>query len=427
MPGANPSHITGCAGDCTNALVLPGGGARGAYQVGVLKAVAEILPRRTPCPFRVISGTSAGAINSVVLASRARLFHVGVAELEHVWGNFRSEDVFRADSWTLAKNGLHWLLAVVTGGLGRQNPLSLLDNEPLRQLLRRRINFEAIQKSIDAGYLDSVSVTAAGYSSARSVSFYQGAANIEGWRRVRRLGRRENIDLEHLMASIAVPIVFPPVRLGREYFGDGAMRQATPLSPAVHLGADRILVVGVRNETTDPPVPEGIDPAYPSLGRIAGYVLDALFMDGLSADLERLARINMMLNQFPEQQVEGDEGPLRTIEAFVMLPSKDVREIAEKHAHELPRGVRLLFRGLGAMNKGGMQLASYLLFESGYTRELIQLGYDDAMARRDELLAFLEGRPLETPSGILGWQDLSLEYTTRLPALRMPAAEDALR
>ncbi len=400
--------------------MLPGGGARGAYQVGVLKAVAEILPRRSQCPFRVISGTSAGAINSVVLASRARLFHVGVAELEHVWGNFRSEHVFRADTWTLAKNGLHWLLAVVTGGLGRQNPLSLLDNEPLRELLRRRINFEAIQKSIDAGFLDAVSVTAAGYSSARSVSFYQGASATEGWRRVRRIGRQEDIGLEHLMASIAVPIVFPPVRLGHEYFGDGAMRQATPLSPAVHLGANRILVIGVRNETVDPIGADGIDPAYPSLGRVAGYVLDALFMDGLSADLERMARINTMLSQFPEHQVAGDEGPLRTIEAFVMLPSQDMREIAARHAQELPRGVRLLFRGLGAMNKGGMQLASYLLFESGYTRELIQLGYDDAMARAAELRDFLEGRPMDTPSGITGWQDLSAEYTQRLPVLQMP-------
>jgi NTE family protein len=415
--------VVGCAGDCTNALVLPGGGARGAYQVGVLRAVAEMLPRRSPSPFSILSGTSAGAINTTVLASRARLFHVGVAELEHVWRNFRCQDVFKTDALTLTRNSLHWLLTLTTGGLGRQNPLALLDNDPLRQLLKRRINFAAIQKSIDNGYLESLSVTAAGYSSARSVSFYQGAENLEPWRRVRRIGRHEDIDLEHLMASIAVPIVFPSVRLGQEYFGDGAMRQATPLSPAVHLGADRILVIGVRNETMDPPAAAGEDPAYPSLGRVAGYVLDALFMDGLSADLERMARINSMLNQIPGDSIEGDEGPLKTIEAFVMLPSEDVREIAARHIEEMPRAVRMMLGGLGAMNRSDMQLASYLLFESGYTRELIELGYKDAMLRRDELLGFLQGEAMESPSGIFGWNDLSVEYTARLPVLRIPDQE----
>lgn len=407
-----------CSGDCRVGLVLPGGGARGAYQVGVLKAVAQILPRRSVNPFPVLSGTSAGAINAVVIASRARLFHVGVAELEHVWANFRSEQVFKVDGWTMFRNSLHWLVAVVTGGLGNQNPLALLDNSPLRELLEQRINFDAIEKAIEAGYLDSVSVTAAGYSSARSVSFYQGAERIAPWRRVRRMGRRTGISLEHLMASIAVPIVFPPVLIGQEYFGDGAMRQATPLSPAIHLGADRILVIGVRSETA-PSMLEEIDPVYPSLGRVAGYVLDSLFMDGLSADLERLTRINTILDQVPNASIQGSERPLRPIEAFVMLPSRDLRDIAARHVHEVPWPVRLLLKGLGAMNKGGMQLTSYLLFESGYTRELIQLGYDDAMARRDELLDFLQGKPVSSPSGISGWTDLSLEYTTRLPALRM--------
>jgi len=423
MDNKKRSQVVRFSGDARVGLVLPGGGARGAYQVGVLKAIAEMIPRRSPSPFSVLSGTSAGAVNSVVIASRARLFHVGVAELEHVWRNFHSAQVFKSDAATLTRNSLHWLLAVGTGGLGKQNPVALLDNSPLRELLGRRVNLAALQKSIDAGYIDSVSVTAAGYTSSRSVSFYQGAPDIHPWQRVRRMGKPTEITLDHVMASIAVPIVFPPVRIGQEYFGDGAMRQATPLSPAVHLGADRILVVGVRNETVDPVAEDEADVIYPSLGRVAGYMLDALFMDGLSADLERLARINTMLEQVPGGSIRGDEGPLRTIEAFVMLPSEDVRDIAARHVKELPRAVRLLLKGLGAMNKGGMQLTSYLLFESGYTRELIRLGYKDAMDRRDELLNFLQGKPTHAPACISGWSDLGLEYTSHQPKLKISGEE----
>lgn len=408
---------------CCIGLVLPGGGARGAYQVGVLKAIAEFLPRRSPSPFRVLSGTSAGAINAAVIASRAHLFHVGIAELEHVWENFHSRQVFKSDTWTMIRNGAHWLLAVLTGGMGDQNPLSLLDNAPLRSMLQKRISFDAIQRSIDKGYLDAVAVTVAGYTSARSVSFYQGATHIGPWNRVRRIGRPAVISLDHLMASIAVPMVFSPVLIGREYFGDGAMRQATPLSPAIHLGVDRIFVIGVRNEVRDPDPGFDDDVPYPSIGRVAGYVLDALFMDGLSADLERLIGINLMLNQVPGATLQGDAVNLRGIDAFVMVPTEDVREIASRHVGQLPRSVRILLRGLGALNRGGMQLASYLLFESGFTRELIDLGYRDAMQRRQEIEAFLAGERLDSPARVTGWRDLVQEYTGKFSARQLSGEE----
>jgi NTE family protein len=411
------------APDARTGLVLPGGGARGAYQVGVLKAISELLPKRAANPFPLVSGTSAGAINSVVLASRARFFAGAVAEMELVWRNFESAQVFKSDGWTLSRNSAHWLFALISGGMGTHNPLSLLDNSPLRALLKKQIDFSHIQASIDRGHLDAISVTAAGYTSARSVSFYQGAPHIAPWQRVRRHGQPEELTLNHLMASVAVPVVFPPVKMHGEYFGDGAMRQATPLSPAVHLGANRILVIGARNEQPDIVLPNEKDPVYPSLGVVAGYMLDALFLDGLSADLERLLRINLMLEETPNQQIDTDIGPMRRIDTMVMLPSEDIREIAARHVHELPRAVRVLLNGMGALNKGGMQLASYLLFESGYTGELIDLGYSDAMLRRDDLKAFVEGAPITAHGGISGWQDLSDEYTGRLRILKLSGQE----
>ena len=399
-------------------LVLPGGGARCAYQVGVLKAIGQMLPKLSPNPFPIISGTSAGAINATVLATRARRFRHAVTDLERVWGNFRTEQVFRCDTSTMLKTSGHWLAAFVFGGLGVGNPKSLLDNDPLRQLLQRYINFDGIQHSIDKGYLDALAVTAAGYGSARSISFYQGMSDLKPWARVRRRGEPVDIRLRHLMASIAAPMVFPPVMIDREFFGDGAMRQATPLSPAVRLGAERMLVIGVRNEAPEPePGPDDPVP-YPSFGRVAGYMLDALLLDGLSSDLESLTRINLITNDAPGRTLEGDFGQLKFIDAMIMLPSEDIRDIALHYLHEMPRSVRVLLRGLGAMNYGGRQLVSYLLFESGYTRALIELGYNDAMARRDQLGDFLRGQPLDTPTGIVGWNDLSEEYSQRLPTLK---------
>ncbi len=400
-------------------LVLPGGGARCAYQVGVLKAIAEMVPRGAANPFPVISGTSAGAVNGVVLATRARRFQHALIDLERVWANFQTHHVFRSDSKTMLKGALHWLTAFGSAGLLGTDPRSMLDNEPFRNLLKRHVKFTHIQDSINRGHLDALAITAAGYGSARSISFFQGKEGLETWTRVRRRGQRTEITLDHVMASIAAPLIFPPVLMGREYFGDGAMRQATPLSPAVRLGAKRLLVIGVRNEEQDPePAPDEVIP-HPSLGRIAGYMLDALLMDGLSSDLERLMRINEIVNAQPGRKLQGDVANLKAIDAFIIYPSQDVREIALRYIDEMPRSVRILMRMLGAMNYGGRQLVSYLLFESGYTQALIKLGYEDAVSRREELLNFMQGVPLGVSSGIVGWRDLSEEYSQRLPALRL--------
>lgn len=375
----------------TTALVLPGGGARGAFQVGVLKAMAELVPKGTPNPFDVISGTSAGAVNSVVLASKANRFRVAVAELDRVWRDFRCEQVFRTDNWTMFRSSLHWLASIVLGGFLVGTPKSLLDNSPLRALLSRSVRFPRIQDAIDAGWLDAVAVTAASYETARSTSFFQGSRRHTGWSRTRRAGVPGNLHLDHLMASIAVPMIFPPQLVNGSYFGDGAMRQATPLSPAVHLGADRILVVGVRDETADESADPGVQPERPSFAQIAGYMLDTLFMDGLYSDLERMTRINQLIDSVPEDMRQGPLARMRAIDTMLIVPSEDLRLIAHKHRKQLPFAVRALLHGVGGRGSGENRLVSYLLFEQAYTRELIELGYKDAMRVKDELRAFISG------------------------------------
>ena len=373
-------------------LVLPGGGARGAFQVGVLKAIAEILPRGVPNPFPVISGTSAGAVNSVVLARRARNLRTAIAELERVWAHFRCHHVYKTDHFTMLRSSLHWMASLVLGGWLVGMPRSLLDNAPLRQLLQRNVHFPRLRDAIEAGHLEALAITAAGYASARSTTFFEASPGTSGWERTRRIGVNTELGLDHLMASIAVPYVFPPTLVGDEFFGDGAMRQATPLSPAVHLGADRILVIGIRDETggREPPSKH----APPSFAQIAGYMLDTLFMDGLYSDLERITRINDMLDAFPGESVRVGDAKMRPIDTMLIVPSKDLRMIAEKHRAELPFAIRALLRSVGGRSPGENKLLSFLLFEKAYTRELIKLGYEDAMNVENELRKFVSGEPV---------------------------------
>ncbi len=370
-------------------LVLPGGGARAAYQVGVLRAIADLLPARAVNPFPVITGTSAGAVNATALAIHSDRFRVAVGNLERVWRNFQVEQVFRADTSSMLRSGLHWLFAMMSGGWLLPPPKSLFDNAPLRELLKAQFDFAGVRRSIAAGQLDALSIAAAGYMTARSVSFFESKPGSVPWARLRRVGEPAELSLDHLMASVAVPFLFPPVLMGNEYYGDGAMRQASPFSSAIHLGADRLLVIGTRNES-HVVVPQ--PPACPTFCQIFGYMIDALFTDGLYADMERLTQINGLLdNGLPAEQ--GDLR-LRRIGMLVMLPSRDISEIARHHVGSLPRALRVLLRTMGALNTGGGQLMSYLLFQDSFTRELIALGYQDAMKRSDDLLDFIGGHPV---------------------------------
>jgi NTE family protein len=365
-------------------LVLTGGGARAAYQVGVLKAVRDILGNPVKNPFPIVCGTSAGAINAATLAVFADNFSRGVANLLEVWEHMRCEHIYRTDAWHVMRTGARWLAAVML--ISRHNPISLLDNAPLRDMLEKNLNFDRIQEHIDSGALYAVCVTASGYTSGQSVSFFQGGSGIEGWERNQRIGAAVGLKVDYLLASAALPFIFPAVKVHREFFGDGSMRQIAPVSPALHLGADRVLIVGTGRQTTDDA--RARSNTYPSLAQVAGHALNSIFLDSLMVDIERMERINRTVRLIPPDKLVDSNVQLRAVKVLFITPSQPLERIASRFIHELPATVRFVLRPTGALNRSGSNLASYLLFEEPFCRALIDLGYKDTAARENEVREF---------------------------------------
>ncbi|MDH0894284.1 MULTISPECIES: patatin-like phospholipase family protein [unclassified Pseudomonas] len=372
-------------------LILSGGGARAAYQVGVLGAIADLLGESCRNPFPVIVGTSAGAINAVGLACGALHFASAVRRLNEVWQAFHCADVYRSD-WPGVLRQASRFLGHSLLGLGKDLPVALLDSSPLGGLLARELDFSGIAAAVRMRQLRAVAVTAFGYESGQAVTFYQGRATIDPWFRHRRVGVPTRLKLEHLLASAAIPLIFPPVKVHREYFGDGAVRQSAPISPALHLGANRVLVVGVSGNPVGKDVNQQVvrprSGLPPTLAQIGGHMLNSTFIDSLEGDIETLERLNHMSRLVPSGLRPRGLG-LKPVEVLVISPSQPLDQIAARHRHELPRSMRFFLRGPGATRASGAGVLSYLLFEPGYCRELIELGYQDAMTQKGALCRFL--------------------------------------
>ncbi|MCV2348733.1 patatin-like phospholipase family protein [Paucibacter sp. Y2R2-4] len=404
----NPSSRP--ANELTTGLILTGGGARAAYQVGVLAAVAQL--RRDAglqgaTPFPVVAGTSAGAINAATLACHADDFDGAVDGLVHLWQNLHVDQIYSADAFGIIRTGARWLSMMSLGWAvarwRRTRPRSLLDNAPLGRLLRRWIQMERVEQMLAEGHMQALAISGSSYTSGQHVTFYQTHKPFEPWLRSQRIAVKAKLTVEHLLASSAIPFIFPAETLDLdgqpEWFGDGSMRQSAPISPAIHLGSDRILVIGA-GRMHEPPGSRrpALITGHPSMAQIAGHALSNIFLDALAVDVERLQRINNTLGLLPSAAREAT--PLRPVDVLVIAPSRRLDDLAAEHQGSLPPAIKGLLRSVGVAGEGkgasGSALTSYLLFEPSFTGELINLGMSDTLARRAEVQAFF-GWPSQAP------------------------------
>ncbi|MFT5134322.1 MAG: NTE family protein [Gammaproteobacteria bacterium] len=370
-----------------------------ALVLSVLKAIADMHPKDSHNPFSIISGTSAGAVNAVALAASANNFRLAVKKVEKIWSTIHVHKVYKAGGWDLLKGLGRLIASLFNQGISRGQALSLLNNDPLRELLNHSIQFRNIQKRIDKGYLDAVCVSATGYTSGENVTFFQGLDHIVTWRQGRRVGIPTELNVSHILGSSAIPAVLPAEKISREYFGDGALRQLAPISPVIRMGADRVMVIGVSGNSTN--VPKRRQEVHsPSLAQIVGHIFNSAFIDSLEHDVETLTKVNDLIGYVHNENPHVAPDGMRNIDLLVIYPSIEFDEIAAKHIEDLPWAMRLAMKVIGATRKGGgISLASYLLFEKNFCKELIDCGYHDAMAQKEDIMEFFDPHPVVTMRG----------------------------
>jgi NTE family protein len=377
-------------------LVLTGGGARAAYQVGVLKAIAGIT-QAAESPFQVISGVSAGAINAAYLMSRADQFQIATSGLWDLWTGLHSERVYRTDPASIASLGSKWLSTVGMGGVfNRKRANHLLSTAPLRELLEQELSLDRVPGFIKKNILKGVAFSATNYLTGTAITFFDGDQRIEEWVRSTRLGVRTTVTVDHVMASSAIPVFFPPARIEGALYGDGCIRLTSPVSPAIHLGAERILCIGIRYFRSQEQTVEmnrTLKRDDLSIAEIGGVLLNAVFLDSLETDIERLERINRTLSFMTVEQKARMTTPLKTIPVMALRPSQDLGQLARGTLKEFPALIRFLLKGVGAKEDKGWDLVSYLAFEKAYTTQLAELGYSDTMRKKESILEFLYGDP----------------------------------
>ena len=371
------------------ALILSGGGARGAYQVGVLKALAEILPKDTHNPFPIICGTSTGGINALALAGRAGHFRLRMRKLEYIWRSISPDKVYRSDAPGVLKNSVKVLISFLHSGYSFGSPVALFDNSPLREMLEKVVRFRHIDEAIASGELQALCVTCMSYTTGQSVAFFQGSSRHQPWQRSRRVGIRAGLSVEHLMASTAIPTLFPAVKIGDHFYGDGAIRQLKPLSSALQLGARKLFVVGVSdNPRHKPPMTK---PEHsPSIAQIISHMFNSAFIDAMEADLETLRSINRLVKKFEaEERAELGIDDMKPIQTLSVMPSQPIDVIAAEYLDNLPTSLKLFMRAIGASAQGGgASTASFLLFEKEFCTRLLNMGYRDALEQEKEIRAF---------------------------------------
>lgn len=373
-------------------LVLTGGGARAAYQAGVLKGISHLLGETSKNPFSIISGVSAGAINAGKIASGEGHFSTITKELYSLWSELYPEQVLNTKVGSLAKLGTRWIRDLSLGGLlGGGKSTFLIDVKPLRAFLEKHLSMDAIYRNLEKKHLDGVAISVTGYKTGTAISFFDGLSDLPPWKRSSRIGVRARLTLDHVVASAAIPVLFPPVRIGDSYYGDGSIRLSAPLSPAIHLGAEKILAIGIRYlRSSDLTWDLNTAPQMDSItmATIAGIVLNATFFDLLDADVERMLRINQTLLFIPEEKRAQHPQNLRVIPLLVIRPSEDLGALASSHFKHLPSMLRYVLSGIGASEEQGWDLLSYLAFDSAYTKPLLELGYKDALNQKEEILSF---------------------------------------